>query len=378
MILEVYLISTVVFGAIVEINKNKHLKELYLKAVFLIAFLIAGLRGRTVGLDTSTYFSIFESIRDQGISELPRNTELEKGYMILCWLLSRVSDSPQILIVVNSAIISYSFYVIVKDYSDNYMISSLIFVSTIFTVTMNVMRQYVALSLVFFAIKYITDKQTLKGVVLILIGISIHYSAIILLPLALFSFKNMRFTKFKIFMISSCMLLVIPLYPLLIDVIFKFFPQYYRFTSSSKYSGESEISLIMMLYFLCIIVGFIFSLNSDDINYEKQEDSDNKNTKEATVNNKDLIYYIFFFLFVGYVITYCLSLKFWILSRVIYYFQASQIVVIPNMVYRLSNCKLRKQRLVIYCVVILYFINNGLSYFSIDPHSILPYQMFWE
>ena len=110
---------TVIIGIPVEISSNRNVKKLYLQGVFIIAFLYSALRGVNVGIDTRQYYSIFNNIAMRGISELPRNTEMEKGYMFLCWALSKIVNHPQIVIIVTSAVICYGFYNIIKDYSDN-------------------------------------------------------------------------------------------------------------------------------------------------------------------------------------------------------------------------------------------------------------------
>lgn len=372
MILKAYLIATFAFGAIVELNKNQKVKELYLKAVFLTAFIIAGLRGISVGRDTASYFSIFNRISEFGITELPRSTELEKGYMILCWLLSKISDSPQILLVVSSGIISYSFYIIIKKYSDNYLLSSLIFIATIFTVTMNVTRQYIALGFIFLAFINIIDKNKRRALVFMALAISMHYSAILFLPIMIFSFEKINLTKRRLVVMGFGMILIIPLFSALLDLIVSLFPQYNRFLGSERYSMTSEISTQMILYMAVIMVCIVIGMKIQH-NAENPEDS-----SEKLLVKEDTQYYLFVFLFIGYVVSYVVSTKMLMAYRMVYYFQASQVIVIPNMINRLSNTKLEKSNRILSAVFVAYFIYTGINYIRVDPHDVLPYTFFWE
>ena len=173
--LMIYMVSIVLIGSLVEMSSSNNAKKIYLQGVFIIAFLYSALRGANVGLDTRQYYRIFNNIAMNGISSLPRNTEMEKGYMLLCWGLSKIVNHPQIVIVVTSGVICYGFYRIIKDYSDDYMLSCLIFVTTIFTITLNISRQYMALAIIFFALKHAFRKEKMKTLVGVILAISIHY-----------------------------------------------------------------------------------------------------------------------------------------------------------------------------------------------------------
>ena len=251
-VLFTYMLIAVVVGYCIESTKSNQLKKIFLFSIFLFAFLYSGLRGKTVGLDTALWNSIFDNIVQNGLAELPRNTEVEKGYMILNYLLGAIGLPSQSVIILGSAVICFSFYNIIKKYSKNYALSSLIFISTIFTVTMNVSRQYIALAFLLYAFDAIIQKKQKKAILLILLATSMHYSAIIFLPLVYFASLKTSINRKSFFLIGAISFSAIPLYMVIINLFVSVFDQYSRFITSSKYSAELEVSLQYVLLFIMV------------------------------------------------------------------------------------------------------------------------------
>lgn len=379
-VLFTYMMTAVVLGFFVMRLKSNKLKRIYLFSMFFFAFLYSGLRGETVGLDTTLFKAIFDNIASNGLVELPRNTEVEKGYMVVNYILSRMGFSSQAVIILESAVICCSFYNIIKKYSKNYALSALIFISMIFTVTMNVARQYVALAFLLYAFDAILEKKPKLAVVFILLATSMHYSAIVMMPLALFALPRFNITRKSFFAMGLVSFLMIPLYMVVVNLFVSVFEQYSRFVTSSKYSAELEVSLqYIVLFIMVALLGFMcikpFRMSRFKIKFSR------KKTDRMRIFNEDELqqYLLFFLLFIEYVVMYFISRRMSIASRFLYYFQSSLVIMIPNTIWYLK--KRYKSRWLTGAVTgafVVYFVWFGYRYFAADPHGIFPYVFFWE
>lgn len=379
-VLVAYLTVIAAAGIIVENLKSKQAKRIYLKLTFIFAFLYSGLRGKTVGIDTAAVMQIYDNVAQNGLSELPRNTELEKGYMILNWVLSKISLNPQLLLIVMSAIISFGFYIMIRDYSRNYMLSCLIFAASIFTVTMNVSRQYLALAFVFIAVKYASEKKTIRTLLFLMIAGSMHYSALVFLPLVLLSLKKFRFDRKLLAVTGGLSFLAVPFYLTLVSVVTMIFPQYSRFLESARYSQSSGISYAFVIYlFVILMLGLWSILPVYFTGFKMIIQRRRRPAKRCReYNDGDAVDYLFLLMFVEYIVIYFISTKLWIAGRLIYYFQASLIVVLPNILDRLRRGKLGKSAILMELLFIIYYVNSGYHYILSDPHGVLPYVFFWN
>ena len=379
------MVVIVLMGVLVNNSNQYNLQKLYLKCIFILYFFYSALREATVGIDTYTYEEIFSQIAAYGINAETRSTSVELGFRIFVFLLSRITTNPQILIIVSSAIICYGFYIVIKKYSNNYMLSSLIFVTTVFSATMNVMRQYVAISFILLSICAGIEKKRIKAIIYALIAASFHYTAIFMLPFVLVTFWKDRINRKTLLFISIASVAIIPFGMTILEFVIKIFPQYERFLYSSMYSATSDISFSTIFIFILVIwlmnrcVGLIkienFKLYCGRmVNKEliQKVSDDNPNYYEAMI--------VFSILFFGYIVTYFISKSFWLASRAMYYVQPSLILVIPNYLAFIKRNQLASRLVTILLITgfTLCYMYFGYGYFGADPHGLLPYMFFWE
>jgi len=101
---------------------------------------------------------------------------LNQKLISLCHAL----DFPQLFFIVTSFIIVYLTYRTVKRHSCNIMLSTLIFLSLplYFLNSLSIIRQYVAVSIIFYAYTFIKERQLLKFLLAALLAALFHKSAI--------------------------------------------------------------------------------------------------------------------------------------------------------------------------------------------------------
>ena len=160
--------------------KKPEIRFLFFVLLFFL-FLMTGLRFE-VGGDWDNYLKIYTLFRGEGFFESLNITD--PGYAILNYLSQQLGLVDTILVNFSCALIFYlCFYFICKK-MDNYWLLLLIsFPYLILVVSMGYTRQSVAIALVILAFKCALEKKHWKMLVLSLLAIFFHKSAIIIFML---------------------------------------------------------------------------------------------------------------------------------------------------------------------------------------------------
>ena len=173
------------------LRKFTKIKEIiYIVVLFLILF--SGLR-YGVGVDFYSYYEHFQDILHNN------SISIEPGIVLISKVAYFLNLNIQAVFFILSAITIFFFMKYIEFFTKNYLISWIIFISygTYFLGSLNLVKQYVAISIFAFSIKYIYMKKPFKYIFFITIASLFHYSAIILFPMY---FLNIRF-KFKYYII---------------------------------------------------------------------------------------------------------------------------------------------------------------------------------
>lgn len=147
--------------------------------------LLAGARAPSIGRDINIYVTYaFNRINNyDSIMQVFQNHSLEIGYELLIYLCTRISSNVHFLHFVSSIIITSGFYSFVKYFANDnkysiyygMMTYSLIYFNT----SLNIVRQFIALSIFLFSIKYLFQKKHLKFLIFVLLATQFHKSAIL-------------------------------------------------------------------------------------------------------------------------------------------------------------------------------------------------------
>lgn len=171
---------------------------LYLTGLFLILF--AGLRGKDVSSDYSTYIEFFLDIKQQG--ELKLFSLVEPSYIIISYLLPTVRA---VMIVFALLAVSIKLYAINTMTPFVFFSITLLFSSFFLVQEMNQIRAAVATGILLLSIPSIFDKKLFSFCVLIIVAMLFHYSAIVFFPLYFLS--NSKIQRFYFLVIPAAYLL---------------------------------------------------------------------------------------------------------------------------------------------------------------------------
>lgn len=321
----IYLIVAIVSTILMYIANNKvkskNKKILFTILSFVPFFGVMAFR-YGIGYDyLNIYDKIFHTIINGGISNW------EPGIVYMIKLISMFSNDSFYFFLVTSLLISFFTYKGILSNSEKPWLSLLLFIiGGFYMESMNTVRQFVALAMFIYAIKYIKSKEPIKYIIWILIASLFHTSALVLLPL--YFFCRTRLTWKKRLIVSLLLILTIPMIS----------SGFYWILAQTKYSFymTGVYADANPTYSELIIASILFIAAS--IFYKRGKDNEWYN-----------IYYnlTFVFLIIG-----VLSFKVLLAYRIIMYLKITTIFMVPSIIGQVHKSK---NRIIYYMLFIIFF-----------------------
>ena len=308
-------------------------------AFVLICFFL-GLR-YNYGNDYSGYLLIFNKINGYINSGVVGTERLELGWTLINKIFKPVGFYSMVLClaIVNCIV----YYLFIKKYVEKkyYWFAVLIYYFNpyFFLIQLSAMRQSLAILLFIFSLSFITKKKYLISLVLLILAVSFHYSALFLLPAIIFTHLfnfNLKFGH--IIIIESIYILLFTLgesfKPLLLSISSYLFGNKY-----SYYLGFGTtpglINILVYSVLLFIILYYYKYFNSDYQFFTK------------------LFIVGLFLLPIGYILP--------ISSRMALYFLPISIVLYPKLLSQIDSVIIRQ---VFIIAVIAVFLMRLFTFFS--------------
>ncbi len=203
--------SAYILGFINENQRRRTFFAFIITSVGLaIPSLIAGWRG--CGTDTIEYLRAYRWITDTDWDKLFESRTLfdESGHLFLTKLLT-YSEHIRLYFLVYGFLTVYPVYLVsLKFNKTNIALVMFVFYLGFFVTSLNIMRQYLALSLVVFSLPFVFEKRFKPFILCVLLASMFHLSALISIPIYFLWTKKGRVTPplilivilFAIFLIS--------------------------------------------------------------------------------------------------------------------------------------------------------------------------------
>ncbi len=282
-------------------------------------------RGVHVGSDTFPYVFFYERIDyNSSFSTFFIDSRFEFGFVYYVRVLVRLFHNPQSLIICSSAITMFFVMRFICKYSKATWLSTFIFYCLFFNASMNVMRQYLALSFVLWAFDYIIKKKFFIFSALVLLATMFHFSAFIFF--IAYPLSKLKVTK-KIVVLSvifAPVVLFASFYlmsPFLTFMAEGDFLTYYD--EDNKYYVEGvKIATVLLLFMYIFFVAY--GLAGWKILEKRRIPMDQIDST------------MLFFLIIGVFIT-LFSLPFNILNRFALYFDFFGIAFLPNAIHQFAK-----------------------------------------
>jgi len=166
-------------------DDHKNNKILIFLALIL-PILLAAFRYR-VGTDFVSYMNRLEQSRTASLSDILNESYLEVGFTLIERFSSFIGDR-NFFFGFNAFLTILPIYFIFKNQYKkmNIGIAYFLYLTLFFTISFNIVRQMIAVSIIFWGFKFIFQKKMMEYIIVVLIAILFHSSAIVALPVYFF------------------------------------------------------------------------------------------------------------------------------------------------------------------------------------------------
>ena len=332
-------------------SQSSNLKILF--AVYLIAIvLIIGLRKHTVGADTEAYIRDYYNVfLEKGTSRVANFEIVLKAIGYLC---SLVSKEYNFFLIICSFLTTALFFNFILKNSKDPILSLVIFLGMFFIQSMNLMREWLAISFLVNAYTYYKEKKYKISIIFMLLAFFTHITSVAFLIIPfLFKIKNKKIMIFIVF--AGCLLFYI-LRNTILSSIVSLVPKFYVYIYGSDMVNESAFNF-KDIVFLFILSAFLFFL------FLKP--------KMFSVREKENLYEYSVFLIIALTLS-LVGQKYFMLHRIVYYFSVFLIISIPNFIKKMSFKNTISLAVVIAMFYMLY--RNAV----VDNNQISNYLFFWQ
>lgn len=336
---------------IVSSKHNSPQNIYYLIITILTLIFISGFR--VTFIDTDTYRFMY---LQTGKSIEYALSQTDVGFFLYMLILNYITSNSQLLIFLSAVIVTLLITRTLYIYSSDIRLSLFLYVTSgIFAFSMNGLRQFIAVSIIFASIQLILVKRKWTFFLVVIIATSFHSSAIIFLPM--YFLLQTKVFSYKI---------VLPLLVVCISLIFadRTIPLLFSFLGDTNYgvyeqtvlAGKDGANIIRVLVeaMPCMLAFFLY--------LQKNKDIFNNNNLLILLTNMSL-YNLMFYLF---------AMQSWIFARVSIYFSIFNLILIPMLLSEFFDIKNRIfLKYIIYLLYFIYFyyqmkIGYGITTFRLD------------
>lgn len=348
-----YLLITVVLiqGILCLTNRNK----IFLFITFLELFFISGFRAWNIGSDADHYVRLFVAAIDHFDLSL---SYMEKGYILFNKILALFTNNPQAILIVTSFCILGVILNFIYKYSKFIFLSTVLFVILQFSITLNIVRQYMAMIIVLLSFNFVIKREFLKFLCCCLLASTFHTSAIVALVWYFIYPLNIKIKNIIGILVTTIFIFVF-IAPFL-DQLFQFLGRYDTYIGGALLGDDIKIASIMKTLINAVVFAFFF------VSYFFVYD-----------NKKGNIGFMLRpqFLLLASLLALCvqfISIRGTILERIAIYFSFFNIISIPAFI----NCYNKKIRIIITGIILFCFIYYTSVIFINRPdwNHVLPFE----
>lgn len=313
-------------------------------AFIMLTFALCIFAGMRSGIgDTGYYMYNFQEYK-----KIPLSAALdlkEPGFKIWTILLGKITDNPQIFLLICSFVTIGMIFSTVYKYSQNVQLSLYLFITAGMLVsTMNGLRQYLVIATLFFAYKLILEKKTLYYILLCLLLASIHTSVLLMIPV-FFYVQSKPWSRRKILLLVLVLILIAFRGDFLLQMLSEGLSEgQYSNYSEGLVSDNSRTANVFRVMVMCVPAVLSF-IERNKFDYEDKEYNVCSNMAVLTA------------------LCYCMTLRTWVFARVAMYFGVYSLLLYPMLLNKIGE---RNKKIVLILFYFFYFV-----FFYIDTRSVV-------
>lgn len=244
MTIYVFLILTCVFFMCFTSNNTRRDR----RYVFLVSSLLVVVSGiRNVGTDVINYKNYFEVLDFYNLE----NSLYERGYYLLNRIVQIVFNDFQYVLIFTSLLIILIITKTILNFSVYPMLSLFFFITLYFYFTsFNLVRQYVAMAIVFASVKFIIEKKLYHFISVIIIASFFHSTSLFFFPFYWLARKKMPDIYYFLGFVLSIVLSIFT--PVIINIISIVFPRLSYYSEYSLEGASANFAFILtIITFIC-------------------------------------------------------------------------------------------------------------------------------
>ena len=316
--------------------------------------LFSGLRGEYVGIDTPYTYSFFEALF---LGNYVYTKDL--GYANVSRFLMYVFEDPAALIFLYSSITNYliigRLWLMRRTQSFSFML--FIYLTMFYLRSMNIMRQFFAIAIVFWATKYLEEDKLLKYCILLLVATVFHTSAFIGVFLIFVHYWIDSKAKRSFKVIPIIIIAFLLAYSTELYVEFSNRYSHYFINIRSEFSPVLFYELACMCFIWLLA---IYCLPSNSFSFTT-------NGQLTSLNKKTL-----FIAFCGVLLNLIFGYFFVFMGRIGLYFRIFEIPFWSQCI-RITRYRLIVRSAIFVLVFYIFFTN-----FATNGFGIFPYYTIWS
>lgn len=275
--------------------------------------LLSAVRDFCVGADTLNYCHGYRDIRQLSFMNAMR-FRWEKGYVLINWILGQFFENERVLLVFMACFILLPIVFWIKRESRLPLLSLVVFIGMgMWNSSMFILRQWCAIAILIFSYKYIRENKLIPFLILNLIAMLFHRTAIVFILAYIIS--NIPLDKIKI-MFSIPISVGIGMLGGKILIILNRFA---RISENGNFNGGVSI---LIVFWLCVIAGLVCFCGKIP---------------------RRLEFWFKLIFLAAFLQPIAFTFSNW--SRVIVYFSIALSVYLPNFIIELTDVRTRNSRL---------------------------------
>ena len=352
----ILILSILIIGLLIYFfsNEKKGRKRLSIWAG-LNLFMYGALRSTSVGIDVPFYENAYQMLPNISFESLFTSTHLilsrDPFFYAFIKFLTFISEDPQFMLIVISAIVAICFSIFVYKNSINPLLSIIMFIGLrYYSFTLTGLRQAIAWSIVMLSYEFIKDKKLIRFIATVCIASLFHSSAILFIvayPLA-----NIREIGRFSLIVGAGLYLNFATDNLILKLLVKL-PLLQQYESYIYREEFATTGMTMLIIYFSILLFTLFMKKS----FLKKTDNAN------LMFNLSLI---------GFAIT-TLGYDYANIFRIGYYFIFPIVLLLPSVIKSSFD---KKSQLIVTFVVIVLLV---MQFIILDPGGgTQNYKFFWN
>lgn len=315
--------------------------------------IVAGFRSEEVGIDTSTYISVFRA---------KNYNWYDYGFAFFTSIFSKINSEQLYLFAIGVIIYFLIIFRLweLREYID-FKFSIFCFIALHYASSLNTMRQFMAVAIILFGTRYLYKQKLLIYIIFVLIASSFHTSAIISSFYVLIYFlptEKRKNNKLIIHMFSMFFLLITFFYIINSQIILGYVQDKVEYYFTSPYEGGA--GYFIFVRFLVLFVPLFLGKKFRNIKDEK---------------NRFLYRTSFLYLLIGTLLS-IIGYYYKYMNRIAFYFSIQELIYY-SIAWKHTRSLSKPNALSVRICIVFLIIYPYILQFINNSYKTLPYKLFF-